>query len=86
MRRPEWHRRGIGNALMLELVARVGRFSLHALLARVATTNQTSLNMVKDFGLEDIGTMREVGRKFGNPVDVQVLDMALGERHDVSHS
>ena len=86
MRRPEWHRRGIGNALMLELVARAGRFSLHALLARVATTNQTSLNMVKDFGLGDIGTMREVSRKFGKSVDAQVLEIRLGKRHDVSHS
>ena len=83
---PERRGRGIGKTLMKELVKRARLIGLHVLLARVATTNQTSLNMARSIGFEDVGTMREVGYKFGKPVDVLVLEMLLDQRHDCSHS
>ncbi len=83
---PERHGRGIGKALMKELVKRARLIGLHVLVARVTTTNQISLNMARRIGFEDVGTMREVGYKFGKPVDVLVLEMLLDQRHDSSHS
>ena len=58
---------------------------LHVLVAQISTTNQTSLNMARDVGFEDVGTLREVGHKFGMPVDVQILEMLLHDRLDASH-
>ena len=83
---PERHGRGIGKALMKELVKRARLIGLHVLVAQVTTTNQISLNMARSIGFEDVGTMREVGYKFGKPVDVLVLEMLLDQRHDSSHS
>ena len=83
---PERHGQGIGKALMKELVKRARLIGLHVLVAQVTTTNQISLNMARSIGFEDVGTMREVGYKFGKPVDVLVLEMLLDQRHDSSHS
>jgi L-amino acid N-acyltransferase YncA len=83
---PELRGRGIGKTLMKELVKRARLIGLHVLLARVATTNQTSLNMARSIGFEDVGTMREVGYKFGKHVDVQLLEMLLHDPLDASHS
>ncbi|TFH34681.1 MAG: N-acetyltransferase family protein [Dehalococcoidia bacterium] len=83
---PEWHRQGIGKTLLTELASRAQSIGLHVLLARISTTNQTSLNMVRGIGFGDVGTMREVGHKFGKPVDVQVLQMLLDGQPDASHS
>jgi len=55
-------------------------------VAQISTTNQTSLNLTRGVGFEDVGTMREVGKKFGMPVDVQVLEMLLNDRTDASHA
>ncbi len=74
---PERHGRGVGKTLMKELVKRARLIGLHVLVAQISTTNQTSLNMVRGVGFEDVGTLREVGHKFGMPVDVQVLEMLL---------
>jgi L-amino acid N-acyltransferase YncA len=83
---PERRGQGIGKTLIKELVKRASLIGLHVLLARVATTNQTSLNMARSIGFEDVGTMREVGYKFGKPVDVQLLEMLLHDPLDASHS
>ncbi|MBN1856745.1 MAG: N-acetyltransferase [Dehalococcoidia bacterium] len=81
----QWQRQGIGGTLLVELVDRARTAGFHVLLARIATSNETSLKLVRNVGFEDVGTMREVGHKFGKPVDVQVLEMLLNEPRDTSH-
>ena len=83
---PERHGQGIGKTLLMELVRRARLIGLHVLVAQVSTTNQTSLNLTRGVGFEDVGTLREVGKKFGMPVDVQVLEMLLNDWTDASHA
>ena len=83
---PERHGQGIGKMLMMELVKRARLIGLHVLVAQITTDNQTSLNLTRGVGFEDVGTMREVGHKFGMPVDVQLLELLLHDRLDASNS
>ena len=83
---PDWQGRGIGKTLMKELVERARLIGLHVLVARITTTNRVSLNMARSIGFEDVGTMREVGHKFGKSVDVQIMQMLLTPLVDASPS
>lgn len=69
--------RGIGNALLAELVriARVQR--LHTLVARIATDNPASIRLHESAGFAHTGTMREVGYKLGRWVDVASFQLML---------
>jgi len=74
---PRHQSRGFGAALLEAIVDRARAVGLHLLVARIATTNEVSLRLTRRAGFTDVGTMREVGFKFENYVDVAVLQMLL---------
>ena len=49
----------------------------HTLIARVAEGSIESLHLNESFGFVHIGTMKEVGRKFGKLLDVHLLQKML---------
>lgn len=61
--------RGVGRALYGELLARVDADGIHACLAVIAQPNPASEALHAAVGFEHVGTLREVGRKFGHWVD-----------------
>ncbi|RMH29380.1 MAG: N-acetyltransferase family protein [Planctomycetota bacterium] len=73
--------RGVGRALLGELI-RLGRAGgLGVLLARIAAEQVPSLGLHLSLGFQHVGTMRRVGEKFGRVLDVELLDYQLdGER------
>lgn len=73
----EHRRRGIGRALLTELIERARRAGLRVLLARIESGGQVSLNLCRSLGFKSIGTMRRVGEKFGRLLDVELLDLHL---------
>lgn len=69
--------RGLGTALT-EAVLEAGRAGgVHAVLSRICTENAASLAMAHKLGFFEVGVMREVGVKFGRPLDVMVLERLL---------
>ncbi|MGA8303401.1 MAG: N-acetyltransferase family protein [Thermoplasmata archaeon] len=66
---------GVGRTLLLRLVADGRRSGFHTLLARVADGNAVSLHLHEALGFQQIGVMREVGRKFGRLIDVHLLQL-----------
>ncbi len=69
---------GIGWQLMEEVMRfSFGEPRLHTLIARIAGDNQASVTLHKRAGFDLIGTMREVGYKFGRFVDVQLYQVIL---------
>jgi L-amino acid N-acyltransferase len=65
--------RGVGRRLLRQLLA-VGRSNgFHVLLARIADRNRASERLHRRFGFVRVGIMREVGRKFGRRIDVELL-------------
>jgi phosphinothricin acetyltransferase len=49
----------------------------HTLIARVAEGSAESLHLNESFGFVHVGTLKEVGRKFGKLLDVHILQKML---------
>ena len=47
------------------------------IIARVAQGSDESLHINQSFGFVQVGTLREVGRKFGRLLDVHILQKML---------
>lgn len=62
--------RGLGRALYGELLRRVDADGIHACLAVIAQPNAASERLHAASGFEHRGTLREVGRKFDQWVDI----------------
>jgi phosphinothricin acetyltransferase len=69
--------RGLGTALSEALLDAGRDGGVHAVLARICTENLPSLAMSRKLGFFEIGTMREVGVKFGRSLDVMWLEKIL---------
>jgi L-amino acid N-acyltransferase YncA len=61
---PENQRRGVGRALLTELVARGRAMGLHVILAFIDTDNVGSIELHRALGYETVGSERETGHKF----------------------
>jgi L-amino acid N-acyltransferase len=69
--------RGIGRALKGAIIQAADELGYHTLLARVAAGSDASLHLNREFGFELVGTMKEVGCKFGRRIDVHLLQLML---------
>lgn len=69
--------RGIGKALKDAILSEARRIGYHTLLARVAEGSAESLHLNEAAGFRHVGTMKEVGRKFGRLLDVHILQLML---------
>lgn len=68
---------GAGRALYDALLARLADDGVHLVVAAVALPNPASLALHRACGFEEVGTMREVGRKHDRWVDVTWLQRVL---------
>jgi L-amino acid N-acyltransferase len=71
--------RGIGRALKARLIEEARRLAFHTLLARVAGESEASIRINESFGFRLVGTMQEVGFKFGRRLDVHLMQLMLNE-------
>jgi phosphinothricin acetyltransferase len=72
--------RGVGSALLSELVATATANGFHTVIARIVGANDASIALHRRCGFELVGVEREVGRKFGRWLDVVVMQRMLGSR------
>ena len=69
--------RGIGRALVRELLDHAAEVGHHVVLAQVAADQAPSLAMHRSLGFREVGVLREVGFKFDRWLDVVLLDRLL---------
>ena len=69
--------RGVGRALKRTLIKDAKRLGYHTLLARVAEGNEASMYLNESLDFELIGTMKQVGLKFGKRLDVHLMQLML---------
>lgn len=69
--------RGVGRALLAELVARARMHGFHSVIARIVGDHEASIALHRSCGFELIGTEHEVGRKFGRWLDVDLMQLLL---------
>jgi len=69
--------RGVGRALLGELVEVATASGFHTIIARVVGGHEASLALHRGLGFELVGTEREIGRKFNRWLDVVILQRLL---------
>jgi L-amino acid N-acyltransferase len=69
--------RGVGRALLSELVDVATAHGFHAVFARIVGGHEASIRLHEAARFEVVGTEREVGRKFGRWLDVVVMERLL---------
>jgi L-amino acid N-acyltransferase YncA len=69
--------KGVGRALLGELVNLATQHGFHAVIARVGGGNEASIALHEACGFRMVGVEEEVGRKFNRWLDVSVLHRLL---------
>ena len=69
--------KGVGRALLAELLVMASAHGFHSVIARIAGHNETSIGLHRAAGFELVGVEREVGRKHRQWLDVVELQRLL---------
>lgn len=69
--------RGLGRAVLEELVDLATNHGFHAVMARIVDGHEASIALHRGCGFEMVGVEREVGRKFNRWLDVVVMQKLL---------
>jgi L-amino acid N-acyltransferase YncA len=76
---PQQHNKGLGNLLMQAIIEKGKQGGLHCILSRITEGNDKSIYLHQKFGFEMVGVLKEVGKKFGNILDVTILQLLFKE-------
>lgn len=75
--RHDRHRRGVGRALLLDLIDRARAAGHHVLIGGACTEHPASLALQEAVGFGRVAHFREVGHKFGRWLDVVYMQLVL---------
>lgn len=75
--RHDMHRRGIGRALLQDLIQRARNLGHHTLIGGVSADQTASLALQESLGFQRVAHLKEVGYKFGQRLDVIFLQLML---------
>jgi len=73
----DYRRRGIGKALLQEIVSHARAQNYHVLVAGIDSQNTISCHLHKQFGFTHAGTIRQVGFKFGRWLDLDFYQLVV---------
>ena len=71
--------KGIGTQLTENLLEMAHQSGFHTVITRITTINTAGLELCRKLGFEHIGVMKEVGKKFGQLLDVDILQIFLNK-------
>jgi L-amino acid N-acyltransferase len=74
---PDHQRRGLGRALLLDLIARARSLGHHVIIGGACTEHPASIALQEAVGFDRVACFREVGYKFGRWLDVAYLQLIL---------
>lgn len=78
--REGYFHRGIGRALLADLVERARALGHRTIIGGACTEHPASIALQASLGFIPVGTFRAVGYKFGRCLDVTYLQLVLPER------
>lgn len=81
--RHDLHRRGVGRALLLDLITRARAAGHRTVIGGACTEHAASLALQAAVGFEPVGRFRAVGHKFGRWLDVAYMQLLLDPPTDV---
>jgi phosphinothricin acetyltransferase len=71
------HRRGIGRALLLDLIERASAIGYHTLIGGADGEQTASLALQESLGFTKVAHFKEIGYKFGRRLDVVFMQLML---------
>jgi phosphinothricin acetyltransferase len=71
--------RGVGHALVEELIRRAQTMKKHVMVAGIEATNEPSLRLHARLGFEKTAHLRAVGRKFDRWLDLVFMQLTLAD-------
>lgn len=71
------HGLGIGSALLAALIASAREAGHHVMIADIEGGNAASIRLHERFGFGRVGTVPEVGTKFGRWLDLTIMRLSL---------
>lgn len=77
---PDFHGRGIGGAMLAELIARAERLGYHSIVAVISADQPASLSLHAKMGFRLAGRLEQSGTKFGRWLDAIYMQLLLGPR------
>jgi L-amino acid N-acyltransferase YncA len=75
--RHDLHRRGIGRALLKDLIQRARAIGFHSLLGGASADQTASVVLQESLGFRRVAHFKEVGYKFGRRLDVVFMQLML---------
>ncbi len=73
----DYHRRGIGRTILLELIELAKKHGHHRVIATISGDQEPSLALHRAVGFIEVGRLTEIGYKFGRWLDVVYLEYRL---------
>jgi phosphinothricin acetyltransferase len=73
----EHHRRGIGRAILVDLIERARAAGYHSLIGGASADQEASVALQESLGFKRVALLKEVGYKFGRWLDVVYLQLML---------
>ena len=72
---PSFHGQGVGTKILEKLVDIGHKNNFRTLVSRIGGKSEVSIHLHKKFGFSDIGTMKSVGNKFDEIIDVHLMQI-----------
>lgn len=73
----EYRGQGLGRILLCELIVAAGKNDLHTLIGGIDATNTGSIKLHEKLGFKHVGTLPQVGFKFGRWLDLAFYQLLL---------
>jgi L-amino acid N-acyltransferase YncA len=73
----EFHRRGLGRAILIDLIERARAAGFHSLIGGASAEQTASIELQKSLGFAQVAELKQVGYKFGLWLDVIYLQLML---------
>lgn len=70
-------RKGLGKEIMKELIMAAQTHGVHAMIAGIEALNQESIALHEKFAFKHVGTLPQVGFKFGQWLDLAFYELRL---------
>ena len=71
------HRRGIGRAILGDLIERARKLGYHALIGGASAEQTASVALQESLGFQRVGSFKEIGYKFDQWLDVVFMQLML---------
>jgi len=71
--------KGVGSKLLEELLNKLKDQTVHSVISGIALPNPASIALCEKFGFEKVAHFKEVGRKFGQWIDVGYWERVLNK-------